>query len=203
MHIPKNQKMPDAVAVQFIHDFGFGCLVSQDLVSSHLPFIFDQDSNTLYTHLAKANSHHKVLDAKEVLIIFSGPHAYISPSWYEKGPAVPTWNYAAVNVKGRVKLLDGQETMAVVTKTVEKYEADLFNQVDIYNHEFNARLSRAIVGVEIEILSIEGKLKLGQHRSATDQQGVFDNLSSKDAASQMLAQYMQKINVGIGCIETN
>ncbi|TMO55905.1 FMN-binding negative transcriptional regulator [Pseudoalteromonas phenolica] len=203
MHIPKNQKMSDAVAVQFIHDFGFGCLVSDDLVGSHLPFIFNEDSNTLLTHLAKANPHHKILDAKEVLIIFSGPHAYISPSWYEKGPAVPTWNYAAVHVKGRVKLLDGQETMSVVTQTVEKYEADLFNQVDIYNHEFNARLSRAIIGVEIEILSIEGKLKLGQHRSVNDQQGVFDGLYSKDHESQMLAQYMKKINVGIGCIEVS
>ena len=62
-------------------------------------------------------------------------------------------------------------------------------------------MSRAIVGVEIEILSIEGKLKLGQHRSVTDQQGVFDNLSLKGDESQMLAQYMQKISVGIGSIE--
>lgn len=201
MYIPKNQQMPSHLAIEFIEAFGFACVISPCLNASHLPFIVDQNSKgefKLFTHLARANKHWKTLDEQEVLIIFSGPHAYISPTWYEQGPAVPTWNYAAVHVKGRVKLLDEYETLNVVNKTVEKYEAGLFNQPEIYNHEFNTRLSRAILGIEVEVLSIEGKLKLGQQRSANDQQGVFDGLCTKDPESKILADYMQKINVGTG-----
>ena len=84
------------------------------------------------------------------------------------------------------------------TKTVEKYEAGLFNQPEIYNDELNTRLSRAIVGVEVEVSSIEGKLKLGQQRSVNDQKSVFDGLCTKGPESIMLADYMQKINVGTG-----
>lgn len=206
MYIPKNQQMPNHLAIEFIEAFGFACLISPCLNASHLPFIVEQNSKVdlkLFTHLARANAHWKILDEQEVMIIFSGPHGYISPTWYEKGPAVPTWNYATVHVKGRVKLLDEHETLNVVTKTVEKYEAELFKQTEIYSHEFNTRLSRAIVGIEVEVLSIEGKIKLGQQRSVNDQQGVFDSLCSKDHESKMLADYMQKINVGTGRIETS
>ncbi|MFY8299923.1 FMN-binding negative transcriptional regulator [Pseudoalteromonas sp. SS15] len=198
MYIPKNLQMTASSVNQFIHEYGFGCLVSANLTCSHLPFLFDEKQNVLYTHLAKANTQWQALAGQKVLIIFSGPHAYISPSWYEKGPAVPTWNYAAVHVIGTVSLLSETETVNVVNQTVEKYEPSLLSELDVFNDDFNAKLAKAIVGLKIDIMNFEGKQKLGQQRSRGDQQGVLKALQQGDLEAQLLATYMQKHEIGVG-----
>lgn len=198
MYIPKNLQMAACSANQFIHQNGFGCLVSPDLTGSHLPFLFDEKHNVLYTHLAKANTHWQGLAGQEVLIIFSGPHAYISPTWYDKGPAVPTWNYAAVHVKGKVEVLKELDTFNVVNRTVEKYEPTLLANTALFNSEFNSRLAKAIVGLKIDITDIEGKQKLGQQRAQADQFGVFTALQQGDLEAQLLADYMKKHEIGLG-----
>ncbi|TLX47009.1 transcriptional regulator [Pseudoalteromonas phenolica] len=198
MYIPKNLQMTASSVNQFIHEYGFGCLVSANLTCSHLPFLFDEKYNVLYTHLAKANTHWQGLAGKEVLIIFSGPHAYISPTWYDKGPAVPTWNYAAVHVIGTVSLLSETETLNVVNQTVEKYEPSLFSELGIFSEQLNAKLAKAIVGLKIDITNIEGKQKLGQQRTQADQLGVFQALQQGDLEAQLLAEYMKKHEIGLG-----
>lgn len=198
MYIPKNLQMTASSANQFIHQYGFGCLVSDDLTGSHLPFLFDEKYNVLYTHLAKANTHWHGLTGQEVLIIFSGPHAYISPTWYRKGPAVPTWNYAAVHVKGTVTVLNELDTLNVVNQTVEKYEPTLLTNTELFNKKFNSRLAKAIVGLKIDVTDIEGKQKLGQHRTQADQLGVFEALQQGDLEAQLLAAYMKKHEIGLG-----
>jgi len=152
----------------------------------------------LYTHLAKANSHWQGLAGQEVLMIFSGPHAYISPTWYGKGPAVPTWNYAAVHAKGTVTVLNELDTLNVVNQTVEKYEPTLLKNTELFNSEFNSRLAKAIVGLKIDITHIEGKQKLGQQRTQSDQIGVFEALQQGDLEAQLLAEYMKKNEIGLG-----
>jgi transcriptional regulator len=198
MYIPKNLKMTASSANEFIHEYGFGCLISAKLIGSHLPFSFDEEQSVLYTHLAKANTHWQALAEQDVLIIFSGPHAYISPTWYDKGPAVPTWNYAAVHVKGKVTVLDELDTLKVVNQTVEKYEPTLLANTALFNSEFNSRLTKAIVGLKIEITDIEGKQKLGQQRTQADQLGVFEALQQGDLEAQLLAEYMKKHEIGLG-----
>jgi len=198
MYIPKNLQMTASSASQFIHEYGFGCLVSANLTGSHLPFLFDEKHNVLFTHLAKANSHWLGLAGQEVLIIFSGPHAYISPTWYDKGPAVPTWNYAAVHVKGTITVLNELDTLNVVNQTVEKNEPTLLKNTELFNSEFNSRLAKAIVGLKIDITHIEGKQKLGQQRAQADQLGVFHALQQGDLEAQLLATYMQKHEIGVG-----
>lgn len=198
MYIPKNLQMTASSANQLIHQYGFGCLVSTNLTGSHLPFLFDEKQHVLYTHLAKANTHWQALAGQEVLIIFSGPHAYISPTWYDKGPAVPTWNYAAVHVKGKVTVLDELDTLNVVNRTVEKYELTLLAKSALFNSEFNSRLAKAIVGLKIDITDIEGKQKLGQQRTQADQRGVFTALQQGDLEAQLLAEYMKKHEIGLG-----
>ena len=198
MYIPKNLQMTASSANQFIHQYGFGCLVSANLTGSHLPFLFDEKHNVLYTHLAKANTHWQGLARQEVLVIFSGPHAYISPTWYGKGPAVPTWNYAAVHAKGTVTVLDELDTLNLVNQTVEKYEPTLLTNTALFNNEFNSRLAKAIVGLKIDITHIEGKQKLGQQRTQSDQIGVFEALQQGELEAQLLAEYMKKNEIGLG-----
>lgn len=199
MYIPKNMSIADeSAAYDFIDEFGFGIVVSDALTATHLPFIIDKKNGVLYSHFAKANSHWKEIEGQKVLVIFNGPHSYISPSWYASAPAVPTWNYAAVHAYGVVSLLDGGQTLEVVEQTMHKYEPDLDKQ-HIVTDEFRDRLMAAIVGFKIDLSSVEGKLKLGQHRSPEDQAGVYNGLSASESFdSQALAEYMKKLSVGMG-----
>lgn len=203
MYIPSNFKMDDlSIAHDFINEFGFGVIVSKSLTGTHIPFVLHRnegEKGTLYTHCAKANSHWRELDDTEVLIIFTGPHSYISPSWYAQSPGVPTWNYAAVHVYGKVSILNGNETLEAVEEIVQKYEPELLVKRDIVTNEFRDKLLSGIVGLKIELSKIEGKLKLGQQRKKEDQIGVYTALSNSQNLDDLaLANYMQKLNVGIG-----
>jgi transcriptional regulator len=187
---------------QFIHDFAFGVLVSSSLNGTHLPFVLREEegkNGVLYTHCAKENPHWQELDNADVLVIFTGPHNYISPSWYKTSPAVPTWNYTAVHAYGKVSFLKDDETIDVLDDVVKSYEPALLVSRDILTDRLKERLLPAIVGFKIEITSMQGKLKLGQQRTKADQQGVYKTLSgSQDPADLALAEYMKKTNIGLG-----
>ena len=187
---------------QFIHDSAFGVLVSGSLSGTHLPFILREnegESGVLYTHCAKENPHWQELDNADVVVIFTGPHNYISPSWYAKGPAVPTWNYTAVHAYGRVSFLNDDETITALDEVVEKYEPGLLVSKDILTDRLKERLLPAIVGFKIEITRMEGQLKLGQQRTKADQLGVYQALAQSSRLEDLaLAQYMKKIDIGLG-----
>jgi transcriptional regulator len=201
MFIPKPFKMTNnAQAQQFIRDFGFGVVVSNhnNLTATHLPFVLrsnEGEKGVLYAHCAKANPHWKNLQDTEVLVIFSGPHSYISPSWYTSKPAVPTWNYTAVHATGTATLLGSEETLTAVNAVVEQYEPQLLVNGDIVTEQIKHKMLAGIVGFKIEITQLEGQLKLGQNRSAEDQQSILNALAtSSHIADISLANYMQKTN---------
>lgn len=203
MFIPKCFEMSErSQQQQFIRDFGFGIIVSDTLGGIHLPFVLQEKEGThgtLYTHCARENPHWQTLEGKDVLVIFTGPHSYISPSWYRKGPAVPTWNYAAVHAYGKVSLLDDDTTLASLDSLVSQYEPELLVSRDILTDRIKARLLPAIVGFTVELSKLEGKLKLGQQRSLQDQQGVYQALKqSNNIEDRALAEYMSKIGLGTG-----
>ena len=203
MFIPKPYKITDiAQAHQFINEFSFGVIVSNSLTGTHIPFVLSTQENqygTLYTHCAKANPHWKELEGSEVMVIFTGPHSYISPNWYAKGPAVPTWNYTAVHAYGTVTLLNDLDTLNTVNDVVQKYEPSLLKEQKVLTHEYRDKLLAGIVGFKIELTKIEGQLKLGQQRSKPDQRGVYNALKqSKKIDDEALAQYMEKMNIGMG-----
>jgi transcriptional regulator len=203
MYIPSNMKMEtNSEAHDFIDEFSFGIIVSESLSATHLPFVLEAEqgsSGVLYSHFAKANPHWQEIDGTEVLVIFNGPHGYISPSWYAQGPAVPTWNYVSVHVFGTITLLDENSTIEVVEQAMQKYDPSLLSERKIVTNEFRDKLLSGIVGFKLEISRIEGKLKLGQHRKPEDQLGVYQALtSSQDLGSQNLANYMNKLALGVG-----
>jgi transcriptional regulator len=187
---------------QLINEFGFGIIISSTLTGTHLPFLLKENEGsfgTLYAHCARSNPHWKTLDDSEVLVIFNGPHSYISPRWYAQTPAVPTWNYAAVHVYGKVSLLTKEETLNAVNDTVNKYEPKLLTHQTVMTDEYTQRLLSGIVGFKVELTKIEGKQKLGQQKSKADQQGVYQALSDSTNLSDIeLANYMNKVNLGTG-----
>ncbi|GAC19313.1 FMN-binding negative transcriptional regulator [Paraglaciecola arctica] len=202
MFVPNKFNMQEiADKHRFIAEFGFGVMISSEdnLSATHLPFVLQTDEGeqgVLYAHCAKANPHWKSIEAAKVLVIFSGPHSYISPSWYTTKPAVPTWNYAAVHAYGIASLLDPQETLKVVNQVVEKYEPQLLIDQDIVTEPFKHQMLAAIVGFKIELTKLEGQLKLGQNRSKNDQAGIYDALNRSSSYEDLaLAKYMQKLGM--------
>ena len=202
MYIPNTFKMLQvAEKHQFIDEFGFGVIISSadDLSATHLPFVLHADEGeqgVLYAHCAKANPHWKNLEGQNVLVIFTGPHSYISPSWYTTKPAVPTWNFTAVHAYGMVSLLGPQQTLQAVDQLVEKYEPQLLVKRDIVTDSIKHKMLAGIVGFKIELTKLEGQLKLGQNRSQSDKARVYQRLnSSRNLDNLGLAKYMQQLNL--------
>jgi transcriptional regulator len=172
MYIPAAFAETDA---KKLHDFieanSFGLLVSTrngEPFATHLPFVLERDvgpHGCLVGHVAKANPHWRDLDGRQVLAVFSGPHAYVSPSWYEADDVVPTWNYVAVHAYGTCRLVEAPEPLTEILQAmVATYERSNPKpwRVDTASAYFQ-RLVRAVVGFRIEISRLEGKWKLNQN----------------------------------------
>jgi transcriptional regulator len=164
---------------------------------SHLPFMIDTargELGTLISHMAKANPHWKSFEgAAPSVVVFSGPHAYISPAWYREQKTVPTWNYAVVHATGTPRLVgDDVALRRIVLDLMEHHEAVVGAAWDKRNATVDEELP-GIVGFEIPIDRIEGKFKLNQNRSREDQEGVVAALEkSLDPAEREVARLMRE-----------
>jgi transcriptional regulator len=206
VYIPKafEETRPEALHA-LIQQNSFGILVSQEngeLVASHLPFLFEPERGrhgTLMGHMARANPQWRSFrPGAEALAIFSGPHAYISPSWYEAELSVPTWNYAAVHAYGVPALVeDSTRLYRILDAMVQTYESSLSPPWALQlPDDYMARMMKGIVGFEIEITRIEGKLKLGQNRSLTDQARVVAALMELGDPSGLQLVELMKAQMG-------
>lgn len=187
-----------------IRSHPFGTLVTQcggRLDANHLPFELDDGigaKGMLRAHVARANPvWTEVQNGAEVLVVFQGQEAYVSPSWYpskqELHKQVPTWNYRVVHAHGRITFFDDERyvrgVVARLTRTHESTEAKPWKMTDA-PPEFIDRMLKAIVGVEIEITDLVGKFKLGQNREPRDRQNAGDVLISR--GNTELGQAMQE-----------
>jgi transcriptional regulator len=156
-------------------------------------------------HVARANPLWREADGQPVLLVFQGPQAYVSPNWYpskfQHGKAVPTWNYAMVQVHGTLRATQDPEGLrALVTRLTERHEAGRpvpWHVADAPADYLDAML-KAIVGIEIEVTRVEGKFKLSQNRDAADRTGVVLGLESdasldRQPQAEALAQAMQAV----------
>jgi transcriptional regulator len=193
MYLPAHFTVADrARLAAVIHEHSFATVVTQDggaPFASHVPVLFFPErgaQGVLAAHVARANPHWRHLTGdREALVIFQGPHAYVSPAWYRTAPAVPTWNYVAVHAYGRPRLLETEsELEALLQATVGKYESAMPSpwRAEL-PPEFRSRQLKAIVGFEIDITRLEGKFKLNQNRPREDIAGVIRELSASERAS--------------------
>jgi len=197
MYIPPLNRIEDPQKINaFIHAHAFATLITSSgdrTIASHLPVLLDEERNVLRSHMARANEQWKMLESSdEVLCIFHGPHAYISPSWYVQEHTVPTWNYAVVHVYGKATLVDETELKQIVLDTTAKFESTMPQpwQIPLSEKEID-QLLKAIVGFKIDITRVEAKFKLGQNRSREDQEKMLLNLqSAPDSDSRVLAQFI-------------
>jgi transcriptional regulator len=199
MYIPKQFNIEnEEVIYDFIEKNSFGTLFSQhtgEPYATHLPLLLNKEEGFLYGHFARPNEQWKDIANQKVLVIFQGPHCYISPSWYEINQAVPTWNYVAIHVYGQLEIVeDEQEVFEALSDMVKKYEKpDSSYHLENVDENFIKGMSKGIVGFKININKIEGKAKLSQNHPVARQERIIKQLeNSADQNNIHIAQLMKK-----------
>jgi len=203
MYIPKFFKVDDIEkAKAFIHENGFGILINQvdgKPWATHIPLVIETSSNKesiLFGHIAKANNQWKAFqEDQEVLVIFQGSHAYVSSSWYDH-ENVPTWNYTAVHVYGKIKITDTETLYKQLSKLVDKYETGNENPVSVSKMSASMieNQMNAIVGFEIHITEIQAAEKFSQNRDQKNYTNIIAELEKKgDLESLTVATAMKQL----------
>ena len=200
MYIPKINVLHNRQeAVEFMRRFSFGTMVTAQEagpVATHLPFLVESngDQLVLRSHLAKANAQWKDLETQPILVIFTEPHAYISPSLYEKTLNVPTWNYLAVHAYGQGKLIQGEGAVIdLLEATIDQYEPAYQAQWETLPEAYKMGLANGLVAFEITVTDLQAKKKLSQNKTAKEQQNIIESLSeSPHSNEQLIADYMKK-----------
>jgi transcriptional regulator len=202
MYVPRAFAQPDASRLHDFmrrHDFAILTTLGEGgLVASHLPLLFEPDAGPhghLVGHMARANPQWRRVEG-ETLAVFSGPHAYVSPSWYEEEGTVPTWNYVAVHAYGLFRVVEGRDPLLeILRKTVRAHEGPrpvpwVFDEEAPHVEA----MLRAIVGFRIEITRLEGKWKLSQNHPERRRRKVMNALAARsDEDSAAIAAMMAEM----------
>ncbi len=184
--------------VDFIRRNSFGIMFSKhgDVpLATHTPFIYSEEAggnDLLFGHMSRANPQWEDLESQKVVVVFQGPHAYVSPSWYVEINQVPTWNYIAVHVTGKVKLLDAEKTREIVSSLLDFYRSDANITGHLKEEPFLSQL-RKIVGFQIIVERLEGAIKLNQNKSRQSRLNVAEKLLvSENPVTRELGRVMKK-----------
>ncbi len=197
MYIPEAFRVEDTPRLHaFIEANSFATLISHDgaePLGSHLPLLLHREKDRLIGHMARDNSQWRSANGRDVMVVFSGPHGYISPSWCAEPNVVPTWNYVAVHVYGTFHVVgDRSHHMAIVQDTVAYYESGMPHPWSAdWSSAYIDRMLDQTVAFEIELKRVEGKWKLGQNHSVNRRARVVEALrASSSQADHVLAGLM-------------
>lgn len=190
MHIPLSfQENDPNKLLQIMQDNAFASLITSNEgrpIATSLPFIIKRTENNilLQAHFAKNNPQWQHLEnSPQVLVVFQGPHCYISPSWY-KNSGVPTWNYVTVHAYGSARIFDSEkETAKLIEELSDKYESAQKKPWKATNNYSNKLLDH-IVGFEINVQELQGKVKISQNKSGEDLIGVIKALKKSTSEQE-------------------
>jgi transcriptional regulator len=172
--------------VGLIEANSFGLLVTQDggMAGSHVPFLVERagESFVLAAHLGRGNAQAELLAGRRALAVFSGPHAYIAPGWYETQPSVPTWDYAAVHVHGVLEAVDDDAGARDILRRLSVFDPLGFNLDDL-PERYMAGMMKGIRAFRLRPDKIEAQWKMSQNRSAADRRGVVAGLRAQGDAA--------------------
>lgn len=201
MYVPKYYKVSDLEEIkEFIQHNSFATIVSirkGKPIAAHIPVLLKkiEDDYYLTGHLAYGNPLWKTFEeVQDILVIFNGPHAYISSSWYEH-ENVPTWNYQAVHVYGKASLIEGMDLEQDLTSLLEKYESFRENPVlwDKLSPELLQQEMKGIKGFKIKVEEVQAAYKLSQNRNASDYANIIKELyKEENPHADALAEAMKK-----------
>ncbi|WP_207435583.1 FMN-binding negative transcriptional regulator [Sabulibacter ruber] len=187
MYIPAHYHQKDQEKLlAFMREYSFATLVSVQEnrpFGTHLPFVTEERDGKIFllSHMARANSQWKEAQTQQVLVIFQEPHAYISPSHYNKLQNVPTWNYTAVHAYGHLTLVEPlNQAQALLEKMIDAYEPAYKAQWHQLPDAFKTGLTRGIVAFEIEVTELQGKEKLSQNKALEERQRIAEYLKAQE-----------------------
>ena len=199
MYVPASFEVTDLSELHaLMRTYSFATLVTQGeggMAATHLPLVLDADvgpRGTLLGHMARANPQWRDVSG-ESLAIFPGPHAYVSPTWYETPGTVPTWNYVAVHAYGALRLVEGPDGLRdILTRSVSVYERGMPRPWSYEESDPDIdKMPNAIVGFRIEIGRMEGKVKLNQNHPDERRRKVIRALEARaDVDSHAVARLM-------------
>ena len=199
MYIPKQYQLEDRKEIlEFLKTNNFPALVSFDggkPTATHLPVEIEEGADgvwTVYGHLARANPQWKSLAGQQVLLIFQGPHTYISPRWYGQAN-VPTWNYMLVHLYGTVRFLEGEAFKKLLSGLVAKHEVGTGYSLEGLPPNFVQKQMEGIVGIAIDVNTVEASYKLSQNRNPQDHANIILELQNRtDEDSHKIARRMKQ-----------
>ena len=198
MYIPKHYENKDIdKAVKFMQTFNFATIVTSEMekpTASHLPFVITKrnDKIILASHFSKANQQNLDFDKKNILTIFSEPHAYVSPKHYDKKQNVPTWNYVSVHVYGKAKIIVNEiAVFKMLEQMIATFEKEYLNQWNELDISYKSKMANGITAFEITVEEIQFKEKLSQNKTKSERKNIITELAkSENANENLVAKYM-------------
>ena len=205
MYTPKfNQVSDRAILLEAMRAYSFGILfgpldptiANASYHATHLPLVIKDEGphGTIEGHFAKANPHWQLLAHHETLVVFPGPHSYVSPSLYAEELSVPTWNYIAVHAYGTLQSIEDDDSkQALLSGLIQANEPAYADQWRGLPDGYRLRMLAGIVGFRIPISRIEGKFKISQNRPELDRRAVQESQSAGTSDQQALADWMRRL----------
>jgi len=201
-NLPYFKEKDQSKVLDFIHGHPFafiaGCDENAKPVATQIPVFIEEREGKLYLtgHMMRNTDHHKAFQANpNVLCVFTGPHTYVSATWYADPHQASTWNYMSVHVKGSLHFLSEEGLMDVLKKTSLHFENNNPQSSTVYDNlseAYISRLIKAIVAFEVEVQAMDNVFKLSQNRDHESYQNIMDKLSAQDSEGQAIAGEMQQ-----------
>ncbi|NII28545.1 FMN-binding negative transcriptional regulator [Pseudoflavitalea sp. X16] len=202
MFIPNAFKFEDTAGkIAFMKRYSFATIVTckdQMPIATQLPFVVDESAGSLRlcAHLAAANEQAKYIETNTSLVIFSEPHAYISPKHYDKRESVPTWDYIAIHAYGRARIIeDEMAKLKALEQMIHFYEQDYMEQWQGLSDKFKKGMMQGIVAFEIEVTDLQGQQKLSQNKTVKEREKIIQQLEkSTDSVQKDLAPFIRNLS---------
>ena len=201
MFVPNNFRFEDrAEKITFIKQYSFATIITvKDSIpiATQLPFVIDDSSDKLIlnSHFAVANEQTKYIEANTSLVIFTEPHAYISPVHYDKHESVPTWDYIAVHAYGKAKIVEDETAkLKSLEQMIQFYEKDYLQQWESLSDNFKKRMMKGIVAFELEVNDLQGQKKLSQNKTENERKRIVEHLEkSVNTGEREIAAYIRNL----------
>ncbi len=202
MYIPSSFKFDDAKEkIAFMKKYSFATIITNKEhipIATQLPFVIKEKDEKLIlsAHFGAANEQVNYIENAISLVIFSEPHAYISPSHYDKFESVPTWDYISIHAYGKAKIINNEvEKLAAIEEMIHFYEAAYQQQWEKLSDKFKKGMLRGLVAFELEVTDLQGQQKLSQNKNQDEINRIVQHLSdSESGVEKELATYIQKAN---------
>jgi len=200
--LPSYNEDDEEIVKQFVRDnpFAFitGCDVENKPVATQVPVFIDERDGKLFLtgYIMKSTDHHKAfVENENVLAVFTGPHTYVSATWYDNPYQASTWNFMSVHAKGTIRFGDEEELIAILKRLTLHYENDNTASTTVFDNlpaDYTNRLIKAIVAFEIEVTSLDHVFKLSQDRDETSYDNIVKELKQQDGDAKKIGNLMEK-----------